>query len=225
MTAPGAAPAITDLPLVLTDGGIETRLMFGGDVELDPDVQVAGLVADPDGGPALRAVYESYVAAARAADVPLVIGTPTFRASLRYAERAGLDGEAAVRRLNQDAVELLRDVRAQGEDATVFIAGVIGPFGDAYTPVDCLGVDAAERYHALQARTLADAGVDVLFAPTFPSVDEALGAARALGATGLPSCRLLRARARRPRARRDAHSTTRSPGWTPAPIRSRCSTR
>jgi hypothetical protein len=53
--------------LLLTDGGIETRIMFEADVPLLEHVLVATLVADPTGGPVLRRIYESYVAAAPSA--------------------------------------------------------------------------------------------------------------------------------------------------------------
>lgn len=172
---------------VLADGGIETRVMFRPDVVMDPDVQVAAMVDDPHAGPVLRDVYAGYVAAGRTHGVPVVIGTPTFRASARYAERAGL-GDDAVERLNQAAVGLHRGLRdGVAGEAAVWIAGVLGPAGDAYQADEALGVDEAREYHALQAAALAGAGVDFLFAATFPAVEEAAGAALAMADTGLPS--------------------------------------
>lgn len=166
--------------LVLTDGGIETRIMFESDAELAPHVQAAGLV----GHPALKAIYVSYVAAAREHGLPVVLGTPTFRAGARYAEEAGLD----VRELNAEAVRHHQAMRDEaGDGPPILVAGVLGPYGDAYTPAEGLPAGEAERYHAIQAAALADAGADFLFAPTFPAVDEALGAVRAMTATGLPS--------------------------------------
>jgi hypothetical protein len=53
--------------LLLTDGGIETRIMFETDVPLLEHVLVAALVADPTGGLVLRRIYEGYVAAAPSA--------------------------------------------------------------------------------------------------------------------------------------------------------------
>lgn len=170
---------------MLTDGGIETRIMFETDVPLPEHVQVAALVTDPTGGPVLRDIYESYVAAARPFGLPVIIGTPTFRASPSFVSRAGLGGDEAVRRLNADAAKMHREIQARSEHP-VFVAGVIGPGGDAYLPEEALPAEEAAEYHAVQAGALADAGVDFLYAPTFPSVEEALGAAMAMGATGLP---------------------------------------
>lgn len=171
---------------VLTDGGIETRVMFETDVELPQHVQVAALVNDPAGGPALRGIFEGYVEAARSCDLPVIIGTPTFRASLNFARKAGLGSEEAVRRLNRDAAAMLREIRDDSGHGPVFIAGVIGPGGDAYLPGESMSAEEAHEYHGLQAGALAASGVDFLYAPTFPAVEEALGASRAMGETGLP---------------------------------------
>ena len=168
---------------VITDGGIETRVMFETDYEMDPDVQAAAMVGDPAGRPLIRGIYESYVRVAEAADLPLVIGTPTFRASRNYAEAAGRGGD--VTELNRAAAAMQAEVR-EGASTPVFVAGILGPAGDAYTPGDALPADEAAIYHSEQAEALAGAGVDLLFAPTFPAVGEARGVARAMAETGLP---------------------------------------
>jgi homocysteine S-methyltransferase len=175
-----AAALLASDALILTDGGIETRLMFELGVALPEPLESAALV----GTDALRDVYASYIAAARAHDLPVILGTPTFRAGARYAEAAGAD----VGEVNAAAVRHHRALRdAAGPGAPVLIAGVLGPYGDAYTPAQAPDAAFAERYHAAQADALAQAGVDFLFAPTFPAVDEALGCVRAMTATGLPA--------------------------------------
>jgi homocysteine S-methyltransferase len=171
---------------IVTDGGIETRIMFETDLPMDPELQVAALVPDPAGAAALRSIYGSYIEAAAAPGLPIVIGTPTFRASLNFARRAGCGDPEAVRELNKGAVRLLRELREDSDHRPIFLAGVIGPSGDAYTPGEALAAPEAAAYHRLQAEALAEERVDFLFAPTFPSVDEALGVAMAMGSTGLP---------------------------------------
>jgi homocysteine S-methyltransferase len=166
--------------LILTDGGIETSLMFESGLALPEPLESAALV----GTDAMRELYAGYIEAARACDLPVIIGTPTFRAGARQAEAAGAD----VREVNAAAVRHHQALRAAaGPGAPVLVAGVLGPYGDAYTPSEAPDAAFAERYHAVQAAALADAGVDLLFAPTFPAVDEAIGCVRAMTATGLPS--------------------------------------
>jgi S-methylmethionine-dependent homocysteine/selenocysteine methylase len=171
---------------ILTDGGMVTRIMFETDIPLPPYVQVAGLVRDPAGGPVLRRIYESYVAATRSFDLPVIIGTPTFRASLNFVGQAGLGRAEAVRCLNADAAAMHLEIRAQADHRPIYIAGVIGSSGDAYRPEESLSAKEAREYHGLQAGTLAQSGVDFLYALTFSVVEEALGAAIAMDATRLP---------------------------------------
>lgn len=64
--------------------------------------------------------------------------------------------------------------------------GGIGPGGDAYRPEEGASAPAAREYHSPQVEALTAAGVDFLFAPTFPDVEEATGAAMAMAASGLP---------------------------------------
>jgi hypothetical protein len=90
----GFEMAVREGALMPTDGGIETRVMFETDVSLPAHVQVACLVDDPVGGPVLRKIYGSYVDAARSCGLPVIIGMPTFRASLNFVRR----GSAAKRR-------------------------------------------------------------------------------------------------------------------------------
>ncbi|QEN14261.1 homocysteine S-methyltransferase family protein [Mycolicibacterium sp. ELW1] len=171
---------------VLTDGAIETRVMFETPVAMDPDVQVAGLLGDRQGEAALREIYRSYLDAAAATGVPLVIGTPTFRASVTYTRRAGLGDLEAVRRLNSAAATFHQELLDGHTGPPVWVAGVLGPAGDAYRPAEAPSASAAFEYHRPQIDTLAEAGVDFLFAATFPAVGEAVGAARAMARTGLP---------------------------------------
>jgi S-methylmethionine-dependent homocysteine/selenocysteine methylase len=171
---------------ILADAGLETRIMFETDLELDPVLRVAGLLDDPAGREKLRELYTTDLDVAWAHQLPVILGTATFRASLRHVERAGRGGLDTVRRLNAEAAALLAEIRASSRHEQVLIAGVIGPYGDAYHPADALNAVQAAEYHVTQAETLAEAGVDLLFAAIFPSVDEATGTAEALAMADLP---------------------------------------
>jgi S-methylmethionine-dependent homocysteine/selenocysteine methylase len=171
--------------LVLTDGGIETRIVYESDVDLPEPLESAGLLEDPAGEEVLRDIYRSYLVAARERGLPVIIGTPTFRASPRYVAAAGRPAGDLVT-LNRAAARMHAALIEETGHRQAFVAGVIGPAGDAYTPSEALDPDAGETYHRDQARALAEAGVDFLFAPTFPAVSEAIGVARAMASTGIP---------------------------------------
>lgn len=176
------------VPTLLTDGAIETRIVYEFGIALDPNVEVTRLVLDPVGRAPLETIYRQYLDAGQQYDLPLQLGTPTFRAGPERVQRAGFTAAGDLQRVNAASVRLLQQLRqergAYGEN--VVLAGVVGPRGDAYRPEGALAADAAHAYHTPQAEVLAAAGVDLLFAPTFPAATEALGVARALAGTGLP---------------------------------------
>ena len=87
--------------------------------------------------------------------------------------------------LARRAVEIVRESVPAGH----LVLGSIAPLEDCYRPdlsPANSSIDAARDEHALLARVLADAGCDALLCETFPHVGEALGAAEAALATGLP---------------------------------------
>jgi homocysteine S-methyltransferase len=166
--------------LVLADGGIETRIMFDDTVPMDPVLGSASLLDTPSGLEALTDIFGGYVEDARSFGIPSVLGTPTFRASKRWLSAA------SGHELNQRAVAFQQGVRdeSRAADQSVWIAGVLGPAGDAYQPGQAPDTDEARAYHRPQAQSLADAGADFLYAATFCSVDESIGVAQAMAETG-----------------------------------------
>lgn len=178
------AELIAAHPLILTEGAVIERLRRDPAVRLDPHVMHAGLLYEPAGRQRLTALYREYLEIAQAHDRPLLLGTPTWRASPERLERAGLGG----RPVHRDAALLLRELRAAtGAYAErVLIGGLLGCRGDAYRPDGALPADAAAAHHARQTCLLAESAVDFLWAATLPARSEALGLARALAATGRP---------------------------------------
>lgn len=170
----------------VTDGGLETDLIFHHGVEL-PDFAAFVLLDDDDGRRTLREYYLGYVEIARAHHAALRLETPTWRASADWGARLGYDADA-LRRVNVDAVRLLQQIAAESDLPAVRIVGMIGPRGDGYRsgawdPIT--GPDDAYRYHRDQIRALADAGVDVIAAYTLTDAAEARGIVRAARETGV----------------------------------------
>ncbi|HEY2612679.1 MAG TPA: homocysteine S-methyltransferase family protein, partial [Reyranella sp.] len=173
-------------PVMLTDGGIETRLIYEFNRPL-PDFASFLPLFDREGRRALAAIYRSYMEVAADHDLPMQIGTPTWRAHPEGLARQGFAAAGDLARVNGEAVTFLADMRRDlGLDGQVFIAGVIGPRRDGYDPHGAPDAATAEAYHAPQVRVLAGLGVNLLYAPTFASTEELLGVARACAATGLP---------------------------------------
>ena len=80
--------------LFITDGGLETTLIFKRGIEL-PLFAAFTLLADEDGRRALRDYYEPYMAVAAEYDAGFLLDTPTWRASPRWAAELGISPERA----------------------------------------------------------------------------------------------------------------------------------
>lgn len=171
-------------PVILAEGAVIERLRRMDGVELDPHVVNSAFVYDDSGRAALVAICRQYLEIGRSHDLPLLLSTPTWRASRERIEAAGLGGQD----LNGDNFRLLDGLRNEYGDYArkVFICGLMSCRGDAYRPADALPAAEAERFHAWQADALAASGVDLLLASTLPALSEAIGLAKALAATGLP---------------------------------------
>lgn len=183
----GFLATVTKSPALITDGGIETRILYETDIKLPPEIEVAGLIDDPAGKSALYNIYKSYLDVGKKFDLPILIGTPTFRANLARIQKAGFEPNELFR-INQGWVKLQEDLRKEyGEYAKkIFIGGVIGPKNDAYKPQEALSSQEAYIYHLDQVNIFANSDVDFLFAPTFPAITEALGVAQAMATSKLP---------------------------------------
>jgi homocysteine S-methyltransferase len=169
---------------ILGEGAVIERLRRDGRVPLDPHVVNSAFVYDPAGRAALAEIIGQYLAIGRDYDLPLLLSTPTWRASRERIAAAGL----ADRDLNGDNARFLRDLRREHDDYArkVAICGLLSCRGNAYDPAEALSPGEAREFHGWQAYALAAAGVDLLLAATLPALGEALGLARALAATGLP---------------------------------------
>jgi S-methylmethionine-dependent homocysteine/selenocysteine methylase len=172
--------------LFLTDGGIETTLIFHDGLDL-PLFAAFDLLKDEHGTAALRRYFETYAQLAREHEVGIVLESPTWRASPRWARELGysLDELAA---LNVEAIALLEDVRERYQSAAtpVVISGCVGPHDDGYDPAMMLSAAAAQRYHATQIETFAATAADLVTAITMTYAEEAIGVTRAAAEAGMP---------------------------------------
>jgi S-methylmethionine-dependent homocysteine/selenocysteine methylase len=175
-----------DADLFLTDGGIETTLIFDDGIDL-PDFAAFVLLDDAPGRDALVRYFESYVAIAVRDRVGIILETPTWRASPDWAERRGYTLDD-LDRVNREAVELLEAVRRRHETSAspIVISGCIGPRGDGYAPAFLMEAGEAEAYHRRQIDVFAAAGVDLVTAITMTYPAEAIGIANAARAAGVP---------------------------------------
>ena len=173
--------------LFLTDGGIETVLIFHEGLDL-PLFAAFDLLKDEQGTARLRSYYAPYVAAARERGLGFVLESPTWRASPRWAAELGYDREQ-LDRFNRQAIALLEGLRGEPETGAppIVISGCIGPHDDGYSPSELLSAEAAQEYHSVQIGTFADTAADMVTAITMTYSEEAIGVARAAAEAGIPA--------------------------------------
>lgn len=172
--------------LFLTDGGIETTLIFHEGWNL-PCAEAFVLLDSERGRAALRAYFDRYVSIAVEHGLGFVLESPTWRANPDWATKVGYDRDALAT-LNRAAIDLMWEIRDSYETpaSPMVISGCIGPRGDGYAPGTLMSPEEAERYHNWQVGVFRDAGADLVTAITMTNVNEGLSVARAARAAGMP---------------------------------------
>jgi len=172
--------------LFLTDGGIETTLIFHEGMEL-PDFAAFHLLRTPEGETALRKYFRTYAEIAKRFGTGLILESATWRANADWGRKLGYTPEALAD-ANRKAIHLLEDLRSEyaTERTPVVISGCVGPRGDGYVPDRVMSAPDAEVYHREQVETLAGSAADMVCAITMNYVEEAVGIARAAQRADMP---------------------------------------
>ena len=172
-------PQLSGRPMV-TDGGLETDLIFNRGVDL-PEFAAFPLVDDVAGRRLLADYYGEYASIAARAEAGLVLESPTWRANPDWGSRLGRS-PADLTRSNAAAIVLLHTLRERyvADVSEVVVGGVVGPRGDGYRSDGAPDPDEAATYHRPQLAAFADAGADLVTAYTLTGPGEAIGIVRAL---------------------------------------------
>jgi homocysteine S-methyltransferase len=180
-----ALPQLTD-QLFLTDGGLETTLVFHEKMDL-PYFAAFDLMTKVEGREALRSYYLRYLAIARKAGAGFILESPTWRASRDWGEKLAYSA-AELADVNRASIELMSKLRNefQSRETPMVLSGCVGPRGDGYKPGHRMNVAEAERYHGEQIRVFAETEADMIAAITMNYVEEAIGIARAAEAAEMP---------------------------------------
>src|SRR5262245_11900430 len=186
MSAPRKRLPQLDGGLFLTDGGIETDLIFNDGMEL-PHFAAFDLLKTETGTAALKAYYARYASIARANGVGFILESPTWRASADWGRKLGYSRDPLAE-ANAKAIRLMADLRQEYQSKTtpMVVSGCVGPRGDGYDPGVVMSADEAQAYHALQIGVFAKSGADMVSCISMTNVNEAIGVARAAQAAGMP---------------------------------------
>jgi S-methylmethionine-dependent homocysteine/selenocysteine methylase len=177
---------LTPEAIFLTDGGLETTLIFHDGIDL-PHFAAFDLLKNEAGRQTLRRYYKRYADLAAQSSCGFIFETPTWRASRDWGAALGYDAEQ-IAAVNCDSVALMNSIRDEYEASQLpmFISGNIGPRGDGYVTGKQMAVAAAQDYHQHQIDAFAAAGTDLVTAITMTYVEEAIGIVLAAKQASLP---------------------------------------
>ena len=183
-----------DLPqladrLFITDGGIETTLIFHEGLEL-PDFAAFHLFKARGRRERAARYFRTLRATSRERHgVGLVLESATWRASADWGDAARLLRRRPRRCQPRRDRHCSSSSRASTEtsERPMVISGCVGPRGDGYDP-SCRHVGGTRRRPTTppQIETFADTAADLVTAITMNYVEEAIGIARAARRAGMP---------------------------------------
>lgn len=178
-------PQLSD-KLWLSDGGIETTLIFNEGLDL-PDFAAFHLLRNEEGRKQLAKYFGPYVEIAKRYKTGLILESATWRASADWGDRLGYT-RSALAEANVEAIRILQALRSAHETAEcpMVISGCIGPRGDGYIADNAMSAEQAAAYHKPQIRTFAEAGADMVTAITMNYVEEAHGIVLAAQRCAMP---------------------------------------
>lgn len=181
-----ALPQLGD-GLFLTDGGLETVLIFHEGFEL-PEFAAFVLLDSDEGRQTLRRYFRAYADVARDQGIGCILESMTYRASEDWGAKLGLS-PAQVADRNRKGIALLEDIRSEYEDEIphVVISGCMGPRYDGYNAEDRMTAAQSAAYHRPQIATFRETAADMVAAYTLPYVAEGAGVAMAAREEGMPA--------------------------------------
>jgi S-methylmethionine-dependent homocysteine/selenocysteine methylase len=170
----------------LTDGGIETTLIFHDGLDL-PFFAAFDLLRRENGREALQRYYRGHAVIAAEHGVGFILESATWRASADWGEKLGYS-RPELAEANRAAVRMLEEIRDEYaiNGTRMVISGCVGPRGDGYDPARLMSEGEAQRYHAEQVDVFTTTAADMVTAITMTNIPEAIGVTRAAQAAGMP---------------------------------------
>jgi S-methylmethionine-dependent homocysteine/selenocysteine methylase len=172
--------------LFLTDGGLETTLVFHEGIDL-PGFAAFDLLKDEAGVTILKNYFDRYARLAKQYGVGLILESPTWRANPDWSQYIGYSDEE-LQEFNRKSIELMQQLAGKyaGAGTPVVISACIGPRYDGYRPERIMSAEEAEAYHLPQIRVYAETGADLVSAFTMTNVEESVGITNAARTCDIP---------------------------------------
>lgn len=171
--------------LYLTDGGLETSLIFNQGVSLN-EFAAFELLLSSSGKDALKKYYSPYLKLAGTYNIPFILETPTWRANSDWIYKLGYTADELIS-ININAVGFLCEiVKEQDRKNDILLSGSVGPRGDGYVVGYAMTVKEAYNYHHNQIMAFEIVDVDLVTALTLSYTEEAIGIVLGAKKSNLP---------------------------------------
>ena len=170
----------------MTDGGLETDLIFNKEIEL-PEFAAFDLLHSDNGKHILKNYYKDYLIIAKKKCKGFILEAPTYRANPDWVLKLGYSLEY-LKTIHDIAIEELEDLRNEFENDNFKtpISVCIGPRGDGYVPNNTMTAKEAEEYHSYQIQVVSKTNADLVSALTMNYNEEAIGIVNAAKRNGIP---------------------------------------
>ncbi|MBU1011180.1 MAG: homocysteine S-methyltransferase family protein [Bacteroidetes bacterium] len=168
--------------VILTEGAFVERIKAEFGIKTDPHVNHAGLIySHPQ---VLELLYRQYLDIGKKYMLPILVMTPTRKVNAVSVGKSAYSDKD----ISADTVASLNKIKQSYGDYAeqIFLGGLMGCRGDAYSGQKVMDVEEAYRFHRKQALALSMHNIDFLFAGIMPEINEATGMAMAMAETDLP---------------------------------------
>ena len=137
---------------VLTDGGLETTLIYHNNLDL-PHFAAFDILKTPKLQKVMVDYYRPYLDLAKKYKTGFILESPTWRANPDWGFKMGYTADELAR-VNDLAVQLLKPLRKAYLDTVdpILISGCLGPRSDAYAVGSKISAKEAWKYHDQQYR-------------------------------------------------------------------------
>lgn len=167
---------------VLTEGAVAERLKTEFSLDLDDHINHAGLIYDAPR--VMGTLYRQYIEIAQQYHTPIMLMTPTRKVNIETTRQSGYPGKNII----SDCCTFLRKIKKAYPQFSdhIFIGGLLGCKGNAYSGDDALSERESYWFHRTQVQQFAGKQMDFLFAGIMPAVSEAMGMANAMAEYNMP---------------------------------------
>lgn len=173
--------------MFLTDGGLETSLIFDHGLDL-PHFASFPLILDLDHRHLIRDYFVKYIEISKKNRLGFILESPTFRSNTDWGFRLGYDQDE-LNSVNKESISQLIQLKDEYEDETspIVVSGCVGPRGDGYVVSNKMSIDEAKEYHLPQINAFKEAGADMITCYTINYIEEAVGIALAAKECDVPA--------------------------------------